>query len=121
MENNVKVGLLYGFYRNMLTPRQQDCIDLYYNDDLSLSEISEELRITRQGVRDNIKRAEKQLLDIEEKLGFAEKFLNIKGSLEHIDEIINEIEASPNVASLSNDIKRKINEILTIVMEINEF
>lgn len=120
MENNVKVGLLYSFYRNMLTPRQRDCIELYYNDDLSLSEISEDMKITRQGVRDNIKRAEKQLFDIEEKLGLVKKFLDIKGGIERIDDIISDIEKSPNIATLSNDIKLKINEILTIVIDMNE-
>ena len=120
MEKNVQVGLLFSFYRNMLTDKQAECIDLYYDEDLSLSEISEHLGITRQGVRDNIKRAEGTLYKIEERLGLMRRFLDIKEKLGHVDEIIKEIEASPNVRFLSDDIKHKINEILTIVMEIND-
>lgn len=120
MERNVEVGLLFSFYRNMLTDRQAECIDLYYNEDLSLSEISSNLGITRQGVRDNIKRAEYALFNVEKKLGLVSRFINIKDRLEHVDDIIREIEKSPNIIYLSDDIKRKINEILTIIADINE-
>lgn len=120
LERNVEVGLLFSFYRNMLTDRQAECVDLYYDEDLSLSEISEHLGITRQGVRDNIKRAEHTLFAAEEKLGLAMRFINIKERLERVDDIIREIEKSPNIMYLSDDIKRKINEILTIIADIND-
>lgn len=120
MDKNIKVALLFDFYRNVLTPRQIECVDLYYNEDLSLAEISEHLGITRQGVRDNIVRAEKSLFDIESRLGLAARFLSIKDSLGRIDGIIGEIEASPDNRMLSDDIKRKINEILLIIHNINE-
>ena len=113
MEKNVKVALLFDFYRNMLTSRQAESIDLYYNEDLSLAEISEHMGITRQGVRDNIKRAENTLFDTED------RFLKIKSDLLKIDDIIRDIEASPNVKSLSDDIKHKINDILIIIHDIN--
>lgn len=120
MDKNVKVALLFDFYKNVLTDRQIECVDLYYNEDLSLAEISELLGITRQGVRDNIVRAEKSLYDIEEKLGLAEKFLGIKDRLRRADDVIREIEAMPDVKTLSDDIKRKINEILLIIHDIND-
>lgn len=120
MEHNVEIGLLFSIYRNMLTDRQAESIDLYYNEDLSLSEISEHMGITRQGVRDNIKRAEATLFDVEKRLGLASRFLRIKGDLAMIDDIIREIEKSPNIMYLSDDIKRKINQILTIIGAINE-
>ena len=120
MERNVEIGLLFSIYRNMLTERQAESIDLYYNEDLSLSEISEHMGITRQGVRDNIKRAEHTLFDVEARLGLAKRFLNIKKELNHIDDIIREIEQSPNIKYLSDDIKRKINDILTIIGRMNE-
>ena len=119
MEKNVKVVLLFDFYRNMLTSRQAESIDLYYNEDLSLAEISEHMGITRQGVRDNIKRAENTLFDTEDRLGLASRFLKIKSDLLKIDDIIRDIEASPNVKSLSDDIKHKINDILIIIHDIN--
>ncbi len=120
MEKNVQIGLLFSIYRNMLTNRQAESVDLYYNEDLSLSEIGEHMGITRQGVRDNIKRAENILFDVEKRLGLAQRFLNIREKLAYIDEVIREIEQSPNIRYLSDDIKRKINEILTIVGEMNE-
>lgn len=120
MEKNVQMSLLFAFYRNMLTKRQIECVDLYYNEDLSLSEISEHLGITRQGVRDNIVRAERTMCDTEERLGLATKFLTIKERLNVIDDIIRDIEKSPNIRYLSDDIKYKINEILTIIGEISE-
>lgn len=120
MDKNVRICLLFSFYRNMLTKRQIDCVDLYYNEDLSLAEISELLGITRQGVRDNIKRAENTMNDTEERLGLVTKFLGISEKLAKIDDIIREIEKSPNVRYLSDDIKHKINDILMIIGSIND-
>lgn len=120
MDKNVRICLLFSFYRNMLTKRQIDCVDLYYNEDLSLAEISELLGITRQGVRDNIKRAEHTMNDTEERLGLVSKFLGISEKLAKIDDIIKEIEKSPNVRYLSDDIKHKINDILMIIGSIND-
>ena len=120
MDKNVRICLLFSFYRNMLTKRQIDCVDLYYNEDLSLAEISELLGITRQGVHDNIKRAEHTMKDTEERLGLGSKFLGISEKLAKIDDIIREIEKSPNVRYLSDDIKHKINDILMIIGSIND-
>ncbi len=120
MERNVEVSLLFSFYGKMLTDRQADTVDLYYNEDLSLAEIGAELGISRQGVRDNLKRAEAILYDTEERLGLVSRFLGIKNRLAEIDRIIADIEGTPEAKSLSADIKRKINSILTIVSEIND-
>ncbi len=120
MEKNVEVGLLFSFYKNMLTDKQIESIDLYYNEDLSLSEISEHLGITRQGVRDNIKRAEHTLYDTESKLRLVERFLDIKKRLAKIDVIIKDIESSPDIRYLSDNIKHKINDILIEIGEIND-
>ncbi len=120
MEKNVEVSLLFSFYGKMLTDRQADTVDLYYNEDLSLSEVGAELGISRQGVRDNLKRAEAILYDTEERLGLMHRFLGIKSRLSEIDRIIAEIEGSPDAKGLSTDIKRKINSILTIVSEISD-
>ncbi len=120
MEKNVEISLLLSFYGKMLTERQSDTIDLYYNEDLSLSEVGAELGISRQGVRDNLKRAEAILYDTEERLGLLHRFLGIKSRLGEIDSIIADIENSPESKSLSVNIKKQINRILTIVSEINE-
>lgn len=120
MEKNVEISLLFSFYGKMLTNRQADTVELYYNEDLSLSEVGAELGISRQGVRDNLKRAEAVLYDTENRLGLAERFLRIKSKLSDIDRIIAEIEASPDSQTLSVNIKKQINSILTIVEEIND-
>ena len=70
MDKNIKVSMLLEMYGKLLTDKQVDVIDLYYNQNLSLSEIAEELNITRQGVRKSLVDGEKKLIDIEEKLGF---------------------------------------------------
>ena len=64
-----RMALLYDFYGDMLTDRQKEFYDLYYNEDLSLAEIAENYGITRQGVRDVIVRAEAILTELEDKTG----------------------------------------------------
>ena len=66
--------MLFDFYGDILTEKQHKLFDLYYNDDLSLAEISEHVGITRQGVRDGIKRGEQILQEMEDKLQFAARF-----------------------------------------------
>lgn len=73
-EKNLNMGYLLDFYGDVLTERRRDALDFYYNDDMSLSEIAEEMGISRQGVRDLIKKAEEELNFYEEKLGLARKF-----------------------------------------------
>ena len=76
MAKNLEIAYLLDFYGDMLTEKQRNAIDLYYNDDLSLAEIAQAADISRQGVRDNIKRAEQILTELEEKLKKAEAELD---------------------------------------------
>ena len=71
MAKDLRITFLLDFYGDMLTEKQREVVECYYNEDLSLAEIAEEKGITRQGVRDGIKRAEQQLLEMEERLGLA--------------------------------------------------
>lgn len=73
-EKNLNIGYLLDFYGDVLTERKKDALDAYYNNDMSLAEIAEDMGISRQGVRDIIKKAEEELLFYEEKLGLAKKF-----------------------------------------------
>ena len=59
MEKDLSIAVLLDFYGDLLTEKQARAIDLYYNEDLSLAEIAEPLGISRQGVRDSIKRGER--------------------------------------------------------------
>lgn len=81
MAKDLKVSYLLDFYGDMLTEKQREVIEAYYNEDLSLAEIAEEWAITRQGVRDAIKRAEQQLFEMEDRLGLAGRFQAIQGAL----------------------------------------
>ena len=73
MDKNVEIALLLDFYGNMLTERQREIMNLYYEDNLSLSEIAEELNISKQGVSDSLKRSEIVLYDTESKLKLMEQ------------------------------------------------
>ncbi len=70
----LEMCLLFDFYGEMLTDKQKEAFDLYYNEDLSLTEISEHLGITRQGVRDSIVRAEHALREMEQRLGLVARY-----------------------------------------------
>ena len=65
----LQMSLLYDYYGELLTDRQRMCFDLYHNQDYSLSEIAQELQVSRQGVYDNLSRAEALLRNMEEKTG----------------------------------------------------
>ena len=94
MNKDLTVSILMDFYGNLLTKKQLDALDMYYNSDLSLSEIAEETGISRQGVRDAIKRGEKQLIEFEEKLGLAQRFLDVIKSVDEMKKIIGTLEMS---------------------------
>lgn len=87
LEKNIEISLLFDFYGQLLKQQQQQAISLYYNDDLSLSEIASDLGITRQGVRDCIKRGETQLLTYEEKLGLMKRFHETESGLYEIENL----------------------------------
>ena len=73
-EKNLNVGYLLDFYGELLPERKRSVLDMYYNEDFSLAEIAEEIGISRQGVRNMIKKSEEELFFYEEKLGLAKKF-----------------------------------------------
>ncbi len=84
MEKFVQQTLLYDFYGELLTKRQQQVYASVVLEDYSLSEVAEELEISRQGVHDMIKRCNHILEDYEEKLHLVEKFLNIRSQVQKI-------------------------------------
>lgn len=75
MEKLAWMNLLYDFYGQLLTNRQQNFVQLYYADDLSLGEIAQQAGVSRQAVYDTIKRAQQVLTEYEEKLNLAEKYM----------------------------------------------
>ena len=73
MDKHIEIGILVEIYGKLLTKKQYDVINDYYNNDLSLSEIAENNNISRQGVRDLIKKGENKLFEYEEKLNIMKK------------------------------------------------
>lgn len=82
-----RMSLLFDFYGEMLTDRQKEFYDLYYNEDLSLSEIAENYNVTRQGVRDAIVRAETAMSELEEKTGLIRRFQAQQKALSQLSEL----------------------------------
>ncbi len=78
MAKDLYISALLDVYGEFLSEKTRTLTDYYYNEDLSLAEISENEGITRQGVRDAVKRAEIQLKELEEKCGYCKKFLRLK-------------------------------------------
>lgn len=109
MAKDLNISILMDFYGQLLSDRQLDMMEMYYNQDLSLSEIAEETQISRQGVRDAVKRGEKQLWKFEEKLGLAKRFSDITAQIEEMNRIINGLENTEQVRRLK-EISQKLSE-----------
>ena len=112
MEKNVKVSMLNEFYGKLLTQKQYEIIDDYYNNDLSLSEIAENNQITRQAVRDILKKGEKKLFEYEEKLMFMKRTLNQENKIEKVLSELTKIQKNDtdkDIANVLENIKKELN------------
>ena len=87
-----KYAMLFDVYGSLLSEKQSYALEMYYCDDLSLSEIADNTGITRQGVRDQIKHAEEELDKLESKLGLAAKFDELRNVLREIEERVTDNE-----------------------------
>lgn len=114
MGKNLDITLLLDFYGDMLTEKQRNFISFYYNDDLSLSEIAADEGITRQGVRDVIKRAEAQLTSMEDRLGLVARFENMKVGLGEIIQLSDEVAAYNRTHGLSMEINDRTAKIQAV-------
>ncbi len=107
MEKNVIIGILYEYYGELLTEKQSESIELYYLEDLSLTEIADVMKISKQSVSENIKRSEKTLLNFEDKLG-------IYAKSKEINNLINRLELD-----LMEDLDdEKFSEYIGLIFEI---
>ena len=102
----LEMTLLFDYYGELLTERQRMCFDLYHNQDLSLAEIAQELEVSRQGVYDNLSRAEATLRNMEEKTGCVRRSLLNRRSLRTIQEAAARLQAhsDPQVRELAQQI-----------------
>lgn len=113
-----RMALLYDFYGDMLTDRQKEFYDLYYNEDLSLTEIAENYGITRQGVRDVIVRAEAILTELEDKTGIIRRFHKMQEQFSQIERAVDTIAQrnderyqDDTVEELCNQVKRVLSQL----------
>lgn len=95
MDEILKQTLLYDFYGELLTAHQKEIYEEVVLDDCSLSEVAESHGISRQGVHDLIKRCQKMLEGYEEKLELVDKFCKIKGMVQKIEQLTNEVSEEP--------------------------
>ena len=112
MEKNVKVSILCQLYGKLLTEKQYEILNDYYNNDLSLSEIAENSKITRQAVRDILKKGEKKLFEYEEKLNFMKRTLNQEKKITKVLAELTKIQkdySDKQVASVLENIKKELN------------
>ena len=107
MEKFVQRALLYDFYGELLNKRQQQVYESVVLEDYSLSEVAEELQISRQSVHDMIKRCNKTLEEYEEKLHLVEKFVNIRKHVKEIREIAKRYNAK-EITAISNVILEEL-------------
>ena len=111
MSKNLDVAVLLDFYGAMLTDKQRDAIDLYYNQDLSLSEIAELQAITRQGVRDSIKRGEFFLYELEDKLHMFENYIETMKAFQEIGYVADRISKENMMQFRSRSIEENVEQI----------
>lgn len=109
---DLKISLLMDFYGGILTDKQLDALELYYNEDLSLAEIAQHTKITRQGVRDSIKRGEAILLEMEEKLGFYKKYAQVDDKAATVINLTENIKDINSRHSYSKEIAEFCDDIL---------
>lgn len=112
MDKKVEISMLWQIYGNLLTEKQYEYIDYYYNEDLSLSEIAENDNITRQAVRDIIKKGERKLFEYEEKLLFMKKTIDQEQKIQQILLSLTKIQkdsSDKQVNSILEGIKKELN------------
>lgn len=111
---DLSLGFLFDFYGELLSEQRKNVFDLYYNEDLSLAEVAEQIGITRQGVRDIVKKSEKQLLDFESKLGLASRFIEISENCESIAQRLTKIKGSAQNEIEFDDIIKDVKRLSQI-------
>ena len=112
MEKHIEISMLAELYGKLLTEKQYELINDYYNNDLSLSEIAENNGITRQAVRDIIKKGEKKLFEYEEKLLFMKRTLNQEQKIQKVLLELTKIQTNysdKKIASVLENVKKELN------------
>ena len=111
--DRLRQGMLLDYYGALLTDKQRECYELHVNEDLSLSEIAEQCGISRQGVWDNIRRAEAALCQIEEKTGLIARSLGLKAALKSVRRQAEELASltQGRAKALSEELLRELEQL----------
>ena len=120
MAQNLEITMLVDIYGAMLTEKQRDFLSLYYDEDLSLAEIAANEGITRQGVRDAIKRAETQLLEMESKLGFEKRMRENLEKIDSIRQVVKELRKYNSFHGMSRELGNKADKIDELLNQLTE-
>jgi len=118
MVSKHEISLLYDFYKELLNASQQQAVELYVNDDLSLSEAAEILCISRQGVRDSLNRAAEKMRGYEEKLHLLSDYnTRYAATMRILDDVekIRAVSGDPEIARLCGHITDNINDTMKIM------
>ena len=117
-----QASLFYDFYGQLLSRRQKEVMELYHEENLSLSEIAAEFDISRQGVHDALKNAEKSLRGYEEKLGLVAKFQKSSEAIKEIDDIIDSVisKMQETADSGASDIVKNLKKIKSIIDKLED-
>lgn len=118
MEKKLKITMLYDFYGQLLTKRQRDILDLYYNHDLSLGEIGKNINISRQGVFDSIKRTEKILQGYEDKLQLYKHYCNKMQIIQQLKLEIDKIDGRNKLNTIDEKTGQSMNKIKSLINQL---
>ncbi|MEG0769003.1 MAG: sigma factor-like helix-turn-helix DNA-binding protein [Ruthenibacterium sp.] len=121
MAKDLTVSYLLDFYGDALTEKQRDVMEQYYNDDLSLAEIATNFGITRQGVRDAVKRGEGTVRELEEKIGFAARYRSVQDGVRKLEQLARQIRFVNEGAYVkSTEIGQAADEMLRVIAKISD-
>ncbi len=117
LNKDLNIAMLLDIYGELLTPSQRYCLDYYYNQDFSLSEIAYNVGKTRQGVYDSIKRAEVILKDADEKLGFSQRAKKVRECALKLKAILENAINDDNSATKKGKLKESLNIVNQILSD----
>ncbi len=120
IEKITRMAFLLDFYGGLLTDKQQQCLDMHYNQDMSLAEIGEIFAVSRQAVHDILKRAENFLEEYEERLGLVKRFMRNREDLSLVSEKLKDISAKVASFQQHSGLQAEIDEMRLLIEKIIE-
>lgn len=120
IEKTVRMSLLFDFYGQLLTQRQQEFFSLYYDDDLSLGEIAAQYGVSRQAVYDILKRSTQALEEFEGKLRLVDAFQKRRASLAEVDAELEALEKQLRSMAVPADALNRVERARAVLAQVAE-